>query len=922
MERNMEKLVDTKDCRMKEILKTNNENVLQRSLTIVSDKRNANTDNPESIDLNKLFDLNANMEKFENEDENCNKYEKFQKLSGTGNNQISAFGINNNEIMCPTNANANYNGHSTNTEDTGLSKVFNFGTNMEQDVNKNNDLIACGNTKLKDENNKTVANQEILDPGDGYTTENITNSLNNFSLPKDNVEEQNKFLANSNYKQKHNFFNTIQKKSSNNFEKKIDNDDVDSFSYIFAIHNNAIATNAISTHYTDSDELFGNTVSSHRKVIDIKDTDSFSVTPCVKKSVKQLPNLDIESTQNNNESYLGIDQVSLNTSAISRASSIDEEINNIFNSNDYEAELLEMIPCNEFSKIETEIVAEHSLVKKIEQANVVERIKTTNTKSIDIDNNKLREVLHKPNTNTKIIIKSNDVETTTKKSVKQLPNLDIQNIENNNIKCLPINQYSVNTNGISQSILIKKENEFVMDLDVEMGSCSDIVNNIPTNTSGANSTIKCLVEKKTDNANTNTVNPQIGKETPAAVTTSTKSRKRRVKAAKKNGTLNDIYDTKLKEALHTPIPPENKGFQLMTKMGYMAGTGLGTCGEGITEPICVELKRNRNGVGHQKNEQSKCSNQNSKSMGSLTALEATNKRKAKVTITTQNVNSNNTSKKRRTHSPITFHSPDRSTPPPPAPSFHFSSNGHLLKLSDVSTKRLKLSNILKYNPNVPLSKKNIQRIKEVFDHEISLLLERLQHESLIFGCSKWNIFPCIIALNNDSMATHTYEFIQMEIFNWITRHQVQRNITPKFYGIMRNNKTINIACENRYAYECLENCLEALTTRPMFENLTLTLQPCFNDLSCYGIHFKGVLRNPDMLLPQLQAHEPKLFTELWLLITHVVNSEKFETYFMVLMDEQSALVIEHLVNKILYVLTHKVTFSFKGKLPKTNNNKC
>uniref|UniRef100_A0A8C8S2Q7 G patch domain-containing protein 11 n=1 Tax=Pelusios castaneus TaxID=367368 RepID=A0A8C8S2Q7_9SAUR len=53
-------------------------------------------------------------------------------------------------------------------------------------------------------------------------------------------------------------------------------------------------------------------------------------------------------------------------------------------------------------------------------------------------------------------------------------------------------------------------------------------------------------------------------------------------------------DTVLKSA----IGNENKGFALLQKMGYKRGQALGKSGEGIVEPIPLNIKTGRAGLGH------------------------------------------------------------------------------------------------------------------------------------------------------------------------------------------------------------------------------------------------------------------------------------------------------------------------------------
>ncbi|CAJ0590411.1 unnamed protein product [Cylicocyclus nassatus] len=52
------------------------------------------------------------------------------------------------------------------------------------------------------------------------------------------------------------------------------------------------------------------------------------------------------------------------------------------------------------------------------------------------------------------------------------------------------------------------------------------------------------------------------------------------------------------EALSKPVPETSKGFALMAKMGFKPGMSLGKKKDGIKEPITLEVKVSRTGLGH------------------------------------------------------------------------------------------------------------------------------------------------------------------------------------------------------------------------------------------------------------------------------------------------------------------------------------
>ncbi|CAH8439436.1 unnamed protein product [Heterobilharzia americana] len=53
----------------------------------------------------------------------------------------------------------------------------------------------------------------------------------------------------------------------------------------------------------------------------------------------------------------------------------------------------------------------------------------------------------------------------------------------------------------------------------------------------------------------------------------------------------------LKEGLKKKVGPENKGFSLLSKMGYIPGKGLGKNATGIADPVSIEIPQGREGLG-------------------------------------------------------------------------------------------------------------------------------------------------------------------------------------------------------------------------------------------------------------------------------------------------------------------------------------
>ncbi|KAK7065282.1 G patch domain-containing protein 11 [Halocaridina rubra] len=63
--------------------------------------------------------------------------------------------------------------------------------------------------------------------------------------------------------------------------------------------------------------------------------------------------------------------------------------------------------------------------------------------------------------------------------------------------------------------------------------------------------------------------------------------------------VKEVQKERLEEGLNTAISSSNKGFSMLQKMGYKPGTSLGKQGQGRLEPVSVDLKQDRVGLGWQ-----------------------------------------------------------------------------------------------------------------------------------------------------------------------------------------------------------------------------------------------------------------------------------------------------------------------------------
>lgn len=67
-----------------------------------------------------------------------------------------------------------------------------------------------------------------------------------------------------------------------------------------------------------------------------------------------------------------------------------------------------------------------------------------------------------------------------------------------------------------------------------------------------------------------------------------------------------LEEERREEGLNTAISSDSKGFAMLAKLGYKPGESLGRSTVGISEPIKVQVKTNRGGLGkHSAQEQLK-----------------------------------------------------------------------------------------------------------------------------------------------------------------------------------------------------------------------------------------------------------------------------------------------------------------------------
>lgn len=82
-----------------------------------------------------------------------------------------------------------------------------------------------------------------------------------------------------------------------------------------------------------------------------------------------------------------------------------------------------------------------------------------------------------------------------------------------------------------------------------------------------------------------------------------KTNSRSIKVQKKSLKLQE--KEKRDEKLETPLDESNKGFAMLSKMGFKKGMGLGKEGHGRSEPISIKIKAGRSGLGKESEEERK-----------------------------------------------------------------------------------------------------------------------------------------------------------------------------------------------------------------------------------------------------------------------------------------------------------------------------
>ncbi|XP_022220418.2 G patch domain-containing protein 11 [Drosophila obscura] len=84
-----------------------------------------------------------------------------------------------------------------------------------------------------------------------------------------------------------------------------------------------------------------------------------------------------------------------------------------------------------------------------------------------------------------------------------------------------------------------------------------------------------------------------------AIKVQTKQQENRKRQRETAAATSNLNNDRLQQNLNKPLAADNKGFQLLAKMGYKAGSGLGKQADARIEPIGITIKNDRGGLGRE-----------------------------------------------------------------------------------------------------------------------------------------------------------------------------------------------------------------------------------------------------------------------------------------------------------------------------------
>ncbi|XP_037817868.1 uncharacterized protein LOC119607833 [Lucilia sericata] len=396
-----------------------------------------------------------------------------------------------------------------------------------------------------------------------------------------------------------------------------------------------------------------------------------------------------------------------------------------------------------------------------------------------------------------------------------------------------------------------------------------------------------------------------------------------------------LEEANLKKGLETKIEEGNKGYELLVKMGYENGKGLGRNAEGILEPLMLEKKSDRKGLGAEAGVTSTTGTQHLsraqrrrlrlKMEADETAKQAQNaKEQQKALVQKTFVSTQQQVQKTRPVAEVAKQAVVATT----TKQTPNQENQKLVKavatvlpsktaIATTTTKSLTTYKLdkMKFSVKDPCTPEFLHAIGQTFNSEIELMQLRLAAEASINHVvdDDFLIVAKIFIDNNPHVADHVFEFIRTELVGWIGVYQQEGLATPIFHSITNNGSHITIVCDNIYAFECLSRCIEDILQMKTMECLKVLRLPAITPLIyCFDAKYEGIASDAKLFLSQLNLHKPKLYTDNWVVASQEVCPEGRVTFFIFLVDERSALALNFHYSRSFCICMQQVTFRNRG----------
>lgn len=434
--------------------------------------------------------------------------------------------------------------------------------------------------------------------------------------------------------------------------------------------------------------------------------------------------------------------------------------------------------------------------------------------------------------------------------------------------------------------------------------------------------------------------------------TSRRQRNRRLLKERSSNNLNNqptkldtenckaLVEANLKKGLETKIEEGNKGFELLKKMGYENGKGLGKNEEGILEPIMLEKKSDRKGLGASSatnavavkhnltKKQRKKLNREEARKQEQSAQKSKQQDKIAVEATAQQAEKLKQQHEVDKKAIVTSKSTENLKEETEFIKNPLSASKQVVEVRPVTAENsISVCNLnnnkVKFSVKDPCTPEFISSLGHTFNSEIELMQLRLIAEASLNEVHADNdlIVAKIYIENNANVADHVFEFIRTELVGWIGVYQQEGLDTPIFHSLTNNKSHITIVCDNLYAFECLERCAEDILKMETMGSLkVLRLPPITSLIYCFDAKYEGLASDSGLFLSQLHLHKPKLCSENWVVASHEVCPEERITYFIFLIDERSALALNFHYSRSFYICMQQVTFRNRGIVRETISN--